>query len=347
MTIDEAGDVGIGNITNPGAQLHIFGLGNLYLDSSSDSGTPYMLFAQNGTTRSLIQYNTGNLTFTVGAFNPLILYDTGAVTFSGNITAYGGTSIQWNEAYSNYLNKTRGNWKLFYSNGTGVFTELALGTDGTFLRANGASAAPTWDTPAGSGNVSQSGAVTANNFTGYASAGVVKDLGVNNSTFELKVTEGSLTDSVVVSADIKDYTIAAADIANSTLTDLKRAEFNFVFTVDEPDLLSNATGLPTVSRPVWTNTDTRTYTISSVHSTTDVDNYNFSLLKSLNYTNVTAASCTYMQNISVADNGESCFYNNTTSFTNATVEAGKRLIFQSAQNINVTNVHIVIRGNYS
>jgi hypothetical protein len=41
-------------------------------------------------------------------------------------------------------------WRLFYSNTAGDVTELALGADGTYLRSNGASAAPTFDTPAGS-----------------------------------------------------------------------------------------------------------------------------------------------------------------------------------------------------
>ena len=40
-------------------------------------------------------------------------------------------------------------WRLFYSNADGDVTELALGSDGTYLRSNGASAAPTWDTPSG------------------------------------------------------------------------------------------------------------------------------------------------------------------------------------------------------
>ena len=40
-------------------------------------------------------------------------------------------------------------WRLFYSNGSGDVTELALGADGTYLKSNGATSAPTFDTPAG------------------------------------------------------------------------------------------------------------------------------------------------------------------------------------------------------
>lgn len=44
-------------------------------------------------------------------------------------------------------------WRVFYSNGSGDIVELALGVDGTFLKSNGASSAPTFSVPAGSGDV--------------------------------------------------------------------------------------------------------------------------------------------------------------------------------------------------
>ena len=48
---------------------------------------------------------------------------------------------------------TAGNWKLFYSNGSGVITELALDTVGKVLTAGGAAAAPTWETPSAGGDM--------------------------------------------------------------------------------------------------------------------------------------------------------------------------------------------------
>ncbi|MFA6076858.1 MAG: tail fiber domain-containing protein [Candidatus Paceibacterota bacterium] len=50
-----------------------------------------------------------------------------------------------------------GNWRVFYSDGSGDVQELALGALGTFLQANGVSSAPTWATPAGSGDVTKVG----------------------------------------------------------------------------------------------------------------------------------------------------------------------------------------------
>lgn len=44
-------------------------------------------------------------------------------------------------------NMNGGNWKVVYTNGTGDITELALGASGTYLKSNGATSAPTFDTP--------------------------------------------------------------------------------------------------------------------------------------------------------------------------------------------------------
>jgi hypothetical protein len=42
------------------------------------------------------------------------------------------------------LAATRGNWKAFHSNGSGVFSEIALGAAGTVLKGNGVAAAPSF-----------------------------------------------------------------------------------------------------------------------------------------------------------------------------------------------------------
>ena len=62
---------------------------------------------------------------------------------------------------------TAGNWKVFHSNGSGQLVELALGADGTFLKSNGASIAPTFATPAGGGS-----SITGTGFAYVRSGGV-------------------------------------------------------------------------------------------------------------------------------------------------------------------------------
>ena len=55
-------------------------------------------------------------------------------------------------AITSTLDHTAGNWKVFHSNGSNQIVELPLGASGTYLKSNGASAAPTFDTPAGGGS---------------------------------------------------------------------------------------------------------------------------------------------------------------------------------------------------
>ena len=47
-------------------------------------------------------------------------------------------------AITSTADHTAGNWKVFHSNGSGQLAELALGADGTYLKSNGASAAPSF-----------------------------------------------------------------------------------------------------------------------------------------------------------------------------------------------------------
>ncbi|MCJ7483875.1 MAG: hypothetical protein MUO31_13030 [Thermodesulfovibrionales bacterium] len=60
-----------------------------------------------------------------------------------------------------FVNQTA--WRVFYSDTNGDVTELALGADGTYLKSNGAAVAPTWVTPAGSGDILADGSIP---FTG-------------------------------------------------------------------------------------------------------------------------------------------------------------------------------------
>ena len=65
-------------------------------------------------------------------------------------------AIIWDAAKGMYIPQSLafgpdapGNWKVFYSNGSGAVTELSLGADNTVLTSTGASAAPEWATVSG------------------------------------------------------------------------------------------------------------------------------------------------------------------------------------------------------
>ena len=67
-----------------------------------------------------------------------------------------------------------GNWKTFYSDGSGDVIELALGADGTFLKSNGASSAPTFSVPAGTGDVSKVGTPVNNQIGVWTGDGTIE-----------------------------------------------------------------------------------------------------------------------------------------------------------------------------
>ena len=86
-------------------------------------------------------------------------------------------------------------WRVFYSNAAGDVTELALGADGTYLKSNGAAAAPSFSTPAGAGD-----ALTANPLSQFAAttsaelAGVISDeIGAGKARFDTSVTAKTTT----------------------------------------------------------------------------------------------------------------------------------------------------------
>ncbi len=72
--------------------------------------------------------------------------------------------FEWQTCGSGYTNLTsfvdQTAWRVFYSNTAGDVTELALGADGTYLKSNGAAAAPTFATPAGSSLFTDDGTFT-------------------------------------------------------------------------------------------------------------------------------------------------------------------------------------------
>lgn len=64
--------------------------------------------------------------------------------------------------------------RVFYSDGSGDIQELALGADGTFLKSNGAAVAPSFATPAGSGDVSKVGTPVNNQIGVWTGDGTIE-----------------------------------------------------------------------------------------------------------------------------------------------------------------------------
>jgi hypothetical protein len=154
---------------------------------------------------------TGNVSGNAGtatalAANPT---DCGANTYattiaaSGNLTCAAITNGSLDADLQTLAAPTA--WRVFYSNGTSVITQLALGASGTYLMSNGASAAPTFETPSGSGDVTDVG-----NCTGGACGDGTSDGG---TYIELYSASGN-TRIVNTSGVLEAKTAAGAAYAN-------------------------------------------------------------------------------------------------------------------------------------
>lgn len=100
-------------------------------------------------------------------------------------------------------------WRVFYSDGSGDVTELALGADGTFLKSNGASAAPTFSVPAGSGDVSKVGTPVNNQVGVWTGDGTIEgdaNLTFDTTTDTLTTVNGAFSGDVTVADEAYDAT---------------------------------------------------------------------------------------------------------------------------------------------
>lgn len=117
-------------------------------------------------------------------------------------------------------------WRVFYSDGSGDVTELALGADGTFLKSNGAAAAPTFATPAGSGDVSKVGTPVNNQIGVWTGDGTLEgdaaltfDTATNTLATEALNLSG-LTASEIVGTDASKNLVSLAVATYPSLAEL-------------------------------------------------------------------------------------------------------------------------------
>lgn len=124
-------------------------------------------------------------------------------------------------------------WRVFYSNGSGDVTELAFGASGTVLQSNGASAAPTWETPAGTGDVTAASNFGTDNVliksdgtgkgvqaTGISIADTTNDVTGAGNLGATGATLSGLTASEIVITDASKNLASAAVATYPSLTEL-------------------------------------------------------------------------------------------------------------------------------
>lgn len=153
-----------------------------------------------------------------------------------------------------------GNWKVWYSDGSGDVQELALGADGTFLKSNGAAVAPTFATPAGSGDMVLANAQTnsgiktflnttmklrnvANTFDGYF---------VNTNTADRIYTLKDAAGTIAFVSDITGTNSGTNTGDQTTIVGITGTKAQFNTAVSDGDIvyldsIDTITGLKTMS----------------------------------------------------------------------------------------------------
>ena len=156
------GDVGLGNIENLKVKLDAIaapGVGN-------DNTEGYAVGSRwiditNDKEYVALDVSTGAAIWTettgAGGGTYLDLTDTPATYDNGKYAKSTADGVVWDTPAGGYTNLTsfvdQTAWRLFYSNNLGDVIELALGTDGEYLKSTGATSAPIFDTPAGAGDM--------------------------------------------------------------------------------------------------------------------------------------------------------------------------------------------------
>jgi len=97
--------------------------------------------------------------------------------------------------------------RVLYIDGSGDVTELALGSDGTYLKSNGATSAPTFATPAGSGDVSKVGTPVDNQVGVWTGDGTIE--GTTGLTYD--GSDLDITGNITISGTVDGLDISAID----------------------------------------------------------------------------------------------------------------------------------------
>ena len=163
------------NITNPGFYI---------------SGIPTSQEAAFLTNLTGLSYATGDILYYDGSNLNRLPIGTAAqvLSVSGGIPSW--TSAAGYTNLTQFVDQTA--WRVFYSNTSGDVTELALGANGTYLMSNGASSAPTWATPAGSGDVSKVGTPVDNQIGVWTGDGTLEG--------DTALTFDTTTDTLTIAA---------------------------------------------------------------------------------------------------------------------------------------------------
>jgi hypothetical protein len=117
-----------------------------------------------------------------------------------------------------------GNWKVFYSDGSAVINELALGTAGQLLQSNGAAAAPSFVDPADV-EAEKSGSESISDAS--ASVSVTFGTAFSDATYGISIAMENVTDAdplafgmIVTAKSTTGFTVELSGVTDSANYDL-------------------------------------------------------------------------------------------------------------------------------
>src|SRR3990167_9826368 len=143
-------------------------------------------------------------------------------------------------------------WRVFYSDSLGDVTELALGADGTFLKSNGASSAPTFATPAGSGDVTKVGTPVNNQIGVWTGDGTLE----GDASFLWDGTGLKIGEVAAAAADTAAFgQIWIKNDVPNILMFTDDAGTDFTIAHNATTALSSLTSIGTIATGVWEATD--------------------------------------------------------------------------------------------
>jgi len=185
------------NITNPGVLL-------TGLLTSEEKQFVVDLFELSYANGDILYYNTGQFQrLPVGTDGQYLKLVSGLPAWAAGGGGGGYTTL------AEFVDETP--WRIFYSNTSGDVTPLAFGTSGQYLKSNGATSAPSWETPTGTGDVVGPASATDNAIARYD--GTTGKL-VQNSTATVGDT-GAIATTIAAAGNAVGITVTQNDTTNN------------------------------------------------------------------------------------------------------------------------------------
>ena len=207
------------NITNPGILL-------TGLLTSEEKQFVVDLFELSYADGDILYYNSGLQRLPKGTDGQFLKLVSGLPAWAAGGGGGGGYTT-----LAEFIDETP--WRIFYSNGSGDVTALSFGTSGQYLKSNGASSAPSWDTiTTNPGTVTSVSVVSANGFAGtVATATSTPAITLTTTVTGLLKGNGTSISAATASDIISAYYFVAAN--DATTKEKALADYQCDGTADE------------------------------------------------------------------------------------------------------------------